>query len=162
VELLRLPTHILDTHDALLVGEFLYQQLRQPSVFNRRLQPFNDTSKSESFDVLEFSDGRILELFFRPQLVDGRVAGRVWSFRDVTAARQSETALRESEAKFKTLFDNDTDAIMLFARGKFQDCNRAAEIMFGCPRATLISKSPLDFSPAHQADGTPSEQRVRE
>ncbi len=162
VDLLRVPQHILDTHDALLLGEFLFHQLNQPSALARRLQPFNDTSKSETFDVLEFADGRILERFSRPQLVENRVAGRVWSFRDVTAARQAEALLRESEAKFKTLFDTDNDAILLFGRGVFQDCNHAAEIIFGCPRGMLIGKSPLDFSPAHQADGSPSELRARE
>src|SRR5262249_10533373 len=35
------------------------------------------------------ADGRFMERFTQPMLIEGRVAGRVWSFRDVTA-RQRE------------------------------------------------------------------------
>jgi len=161
-ELWRVPQEILDTHDALLLGEYLLNQLSHPSAMAKRMQQFNDTSKSETFDVLEFTDGRILERFSRPQFVGGRVVGRVWSFRDVTAARRAETALRENEHKFKTLFETANDAILLMNQSVFLDCNQKAEKTYGCDREKIIGVSPVFFSPEHQADGVPSRIKAGE
>ncbi|HSY17404.1 MAG TPA: PAS domain S-box protein [Candidatus Acidoferrales bacterium] len=162
VELWRVPQDILNTGDALLLGEYLLNQLRHPSVMAKRMHQFNDVSKSETFDVLEFVDGRILERFSRPQFVEGKVVGRVWSFRDVTSSRRAEAALRENEYKFKTLFETANDAILLMNPTVFLDCNRKAEKTFGCDREKIIGTSPVDFSPEHQADGLPSRVKVME
>lgn len=61
----------------------------------------------ESIDVLELDDGRVFERSSRPQLMGKQVVGRVWSFRDITAHRRAETALRASEAKMRDLATRD-------------------------------------------------------
>jgi PAS domain S-box-containing protein len=50
-------------------------------------------SKDETFDTLELKDDRVFELFSRPQMIDGRLVGRVWSYRDVTEKKEAEAAL---------------------------------------------------------------------
>ena len=162
IELWRVPQDLLDTNNAMLLGEFLLNQLSHPSAMAKRMQQFNDISKSETFDILEFADGRILERFSRPQFVEGRVVGRVWSFRDVTAARRAEAALRENEHKFKTLFETANDAILIMNQTVFLDCNHKAEKTYGCGRDKIIGISPIDFSPEHQADGVPSRVKAAE
>ncbi|WP_299761811.1 ATP-binding protein [Ramlibacter sp.] len=59
-----------------------------------------------SFDLLETTDGRAIERSSRPQVVEGRIVGRVWSFRDVTDARRAQEErqrLLESERNARNL-----------------------------------------------------------
>src|SRR5882672_4612511 len=55
--------------------------------------------------TVPLTNGRFMERFTQPMFVEGRVAGRVWSFRDVTARERAiadaQTRSRELEAKVK-------------------------------------------------------------
>ncbi|MBA3540421.1 MAG: diguanylate cyclase [Deltaproteobacteria bacterium] len=61
----------------------------------------------EAVDTMELDDGRVFERSSRPQVMAGRVIGRVWSFRDITAQRRAEGLLRASEAKMRDLAIRD-------------------------------------------------------
>jgi diguanylate cyclase (GGDEF)-like protein/PAS domain S-box-containing protein len=78
-------------------------------------------------------------------------------FVEISAQKRAEAALKCSETKFRTLYDSNSDAVMLLSRKGFFDCNKAALKMFGC--ATLEEfclKHPADLSPNQQPDGTDS------
>jgi PAS domain S-box-containing protein len=162
LELWRVPREILDRHHTSALAEYILQQLSNPAAMQTRIRHFNDTSKADTFDTLEFSDGRVYERFSRPQLVDERVVGRVWSFRDVTARHWAVASLRESEHKFKTLFETANDAILIMNDKVFLDCNQMSEIMYGSPRDAIIGQSPAHFSPERQVDGRLSSEKAAE
>ena len=68
--------------------------------------------------------------------------------------------LKESESKYKTIFEYANDAILLTKDGVFADCNTKALKMFGCKREDIIGQSPARFSPAFQPDGSVSSEEA--
>ncbi|MGI9516952.1 MAG: response regulator [Pirellulaceae bacterium] len=84
--------------------------------------------------------------------------------RDVTRKKKIERALRESEARFKTLVEHSPEAIVLLEleNQRFVDANRNAEKLFGLDREALLSAGPVDLSPPVQEDGTPSEEIAKQ
>ena len=77
--------------------------------------------------------------------------------RDITDRKRMEEVLRRSETKFRTLYDSNSDAVMLTDEKGFFDCNKAALTIFGC--ATLeefCTKHPAGLSPPQQPCGTDS------
>ena len=73
------------------------------SSYRARIDEIYAVSPGDSLDVLELGDGRVFESYSRVQSIDGRNAGRVWSFRDITQQRRSEEALREESRTLELL-----------------------------------------------------------
>ncbi len=71
-------------------------RLVRPAAAARRVQDVETALREvEATDQVELRDGRVLERFSSPQRVAGRVVGRVWSSRDISARLQAEDALRD-------------------------------------------------------------------
>ena len=66
-----------------------------------------------------------------------------------------------SLAKMRAVWDNSGDGYLwLDQEFRFVGCNPAAVDLFGCASdAELLGKTPLDFSPEVQPDGTSSVER---
>jgi len=76
--------------------------------------------------------------------------------------QDANDALLKSEKKFRTLFDNAGDAIILLDDYRFIEFNKVAEELYGLSRNELLFKSPLDLSPDYQPDGLSSESKAIE
>jgi len=70
-------------------------------------------------------------------------------------------ALRDSERKYRTLFEGSADGIFLMT-DLFTDCNEQACRLWKCRREDIVGHSPAEFSPALQPDGRPSVTAARE
>ena len=76
---------------------------------------------------------------------------------EIRDRRQAEEDSRQTELKFRTLYESSSDAVMLLDEVGFFDCNEATVNMFACKdKAEFCSKHPADLSPPHQPCGTDS------
>ncbi len=90
-EMWNLPPEIMEPRQHGAVLERNRDRFPDPEEFLRRVNEIYAVSPEASDDVLELSDGRVIERFSRIQVLNGENAGRVWSFRDITEQRRVET-----------------------------------------------------------------------
>jgi len=115
-QLWQIPDELIRTREDKKLLDFVLGQLKEPEVFLSKVQALYKTS-DEDFDLLDFKDGRVFERFSSPLIRDGQIAGRVWSFRDITERKRTEQALRESEEKFRFLAEKMVDIVWTIDRG---------------------------------------------
>lgn len=65
-----------------------------------------------------------------------------------------QKTLLVKEATFRTLFDTSHDALFVLRDTVFVDCNRAFEKSYGLSREEILGKTPFDFAPRLQSDGS--------
>jgi two-component system, cell cycle sensor histidine kinase and response regulator CckA len=69
-----------------------------------------------------------------------------------------EQEMRESEGRYKTLFESAQDGIFIQCDMKILDCNQRALQMLRCTRDQIIGRSPGEMSPEFQPNGLSSKE----
>lgn len=76
----------------------------------------------------------------------------------IRRAAQQTLEIEKQQLKFKTLFETNSDGIVLMDQNHFVDCNPAALRMFQFDSAQQFTRLlPTDLGPPLQADGTPTQ-----
>ena len=128
----RIPRQIMDTAEHPAVLAICAQQFADPPRFLARVEEIYATSPPESLDLLSLADGRVYERFSKIQYVEGSNAGRVWSFRDITAHQRSKAELREQRTWFEVTLSSIGDAVITTdVRGHVTFLNPIGEAMTG-------------------------------
>jgi diguanylate cyclase (GGDEF)-like protein/PAS domain S-box-containing protein len=95
VEILRIPPHILEDRNANAGVQYVFDQIKDPEpVYRQIAYLFEHPDVSGDMGNVALKDGRIIERYSQPHVVDGKIVGRVWSFRDITKRYRAEEALR--------------------------------------------------------------------
>jgi PAS domain S-box-containing protein len=88
------------------------QQFGDPAQYLARLQEIYASWPPETFDLLEFADGRVFERHSKIQRVHKAPVGRVWTYRDTTESRRAERSLREQAEWFSVTLGSIGDAVI--------------------------------------------------
>lgn len=90
VEMWRIPESFLDPPQSEQILAFALEHLEEPEKLRVKLREIYAQPDAGSQDVLMLRDGRVFEVYSKPQWTGGVTVGRVWSFRDVTESRRLE------------------------------------------------------------------------
>lgn len=76
--------------------------------------------------------------------------------------RQRTEDLRDSEIRFRTLFESANDAIILIRNARIISCNHSVLELFGCSQHEIMDRTLQAFSPLKQPNGEFSEESLKE
>ncbi|GAA4376889.1 PAS domain S-box protein [Hymenobacter koreensis] len=97
-----------------------------------------------------------LEITLTPIEVNGQLLVHS-TWRNISDRKRAEAALKDSEARFRTLFEQSSDGTLLLQEGRYIACNAAALRMVGAQRPEDIVGQPATVcAPAVQPDGQES------
>ena len=117
------PSEILESGIDAAAIECVLNQLKDPGQFVSKIQYLYNHPQMESLDTIELLDGRILERYSGPQLLDDKPIGRVWSFTDITERKRAEQQLLLMAHTVKSINESisitDTKNRILFVNEAF-------------------------------------------
>jgi PAS domain S-box-containing protein len=96
-EMMGFSREVINSSDVRELRKTFSRQFKDPAQFLARVMEIYASAPPESFDVLEFVDGRIFERYSKIQSIEKRSVGRVWSFRDVTERKHAEEKLQAAK-----------------------------------------------------------------
>lgn len=79
--------------DSAETPQHVLNQIKNPENHLKNLKRINLNQNRDTYDVFELVNGKIYERYSKPQKLDGKVIGQVFSFRDVTERKRAEEQL---------------------------------------------------------------------
>ena len=82
--------------------DFFNRQLKNPEVFYPSVWQVSRESETETYDILELKDGRVFAQCSKPQRLDDKIIGRVWSIMDITELKQqNKSEIPQNQGKIE-------------------------------------------------------------
>jgi diguanylate cyclase (GGDEF)-like protein/PAS domain S-box-containing protein len=146
LDMWRIPESVITTRDRKQVLAFVQDQLKDSGRYVAKLQQLIAQPDTDSFDIIEFKDGRIFERYSHPQRIAGKSVGRVFSFRDITERKRTEEALRESSQFNQQVITTAREGIIVYDRDLcYLVWNPCMEELTGLRAAQVMGKKPTDL-----------------
>jgi PAS domain S-box-containing protein len=151
LEMWRIPQDLLDSGSDERALQSVLDRLVKPEEFVESVRYLYENCEAKSLLVVELIDGITFELYSAPMVGIGKSHnGRVWYFRDITDRKRAEEAFRQSEERFRQIFEQHQDAVLLLNSATLAliDANAAAEQLYGFTHEEFIKSSPeICFDP---------------
>lgn len=103
IEMWRMPDEILAFWSHAPLMQHLLEQVTNPDSFMEKITYLCQHPEAECYDTFDCVDGRVIERYSLPQPLGVDNVGRVLSFRDITARKQAEEALRREKEEQRVL-----------------------------------------------------------
>ena len=123
LEVWKIPAALISGQNYKTALNSVLNLLVDPEICVRRLDEIFAEPDQESYDVIRFKNGTVLERYSRPQRLNGVTIGRVFSYRNVTdrvqaldSLHKSETQIRLQTSRLKVL----ADASKTFAEARLE------------------------------------------
>jgi diguanylate cyclase (GGDEF)-like protein/PAS domain S-box-containing protein len=156
LDLWHIPEAIVATGDDREVLAFVVDQLKLPEAFLSKVKKLYEHPEEESFDVLEFKDGRFFERYSKPQRLGEKIAGRVWSFRDISERIQAATDLERLRLQHEMILNSAGEGLFgLDLSGNVTFINPAALTLSGYEKNELFGQNIHKLLHYQRPDSTP-------
>ncbi len=118
-EMWHVPESVLGSRDDQMTLSYVMGQLKRPGEFAARVEQLYKTPSACGLDIVDLLDGRVFERYSQPQMHGDAIAGRVWSFRDITPRILVEMELRAANEQMAAALD-----LLKATEGSLLDQNR--------------------------------------
>ena len=143
-EMWGIPEAVLATREMNAVCVHVQEQLKNPELILARNRTLEGPPEYQTDDLIEFKDGRVFERHTEPLRMWGRSVGRVSAFRDITARKRTEEAVRASEERYRRLFERNLAGVYRATLdGRILDANEACARIFGFSSKEEILSEPI-------------------
>lgn len=155
----HIPRELLVQRDDAAIREHMEAQVLDRDAYRARLASIALEPLLETTDVLHLRNGATIERCSVPQLIKGRPAGRVFSFRDISRQAEVQAGLRLAARVFESSLDaifiaDEQHAVARINPGCERLLGADAQALVGRPAQSLLCPNDeADAFMARVADG---------
>ncbi len=148
MEMWRIPEELMRTGDDDKLLEFVLNQVKEPQAFLKKVRELYNSSEIDR-DTILFKDNRVFDRYSQPLIRDNHIAGRVWSFADITERERASSRMKLTQFSI----DHAADAIFwIGSDGQLIFVNQTACKVLGYTEDELLSMTVDDIDPSYSKE----------